>query len=275
MGVTLVVHDDSVMSRRLVAAVGSEGKTQAVAAATTDDATLRASCRSVDTVVYVATGWDEVAADRELAQLRLVIAALGGSGKRLLYVSEASVLGDTGVSFGNEDNPRSEKAPHPWRVAAEKQLDQAVAMGVQTVVVRPALVHGDGAGQLVQSLVEHAQQHGESLYVGDGAARTSTVHIDDVTALIRVALLRAPPGSTFAAASTEVLSWHQIAVAVAGSINGPCPLRSITAEEATQLGLDAATMTTTTVIRDHAAWRRLNWRTTGPPLLAAAPSVNR
>jgi nucleoside-diphosphate-sugar epimerase len=266
MSVTLLVHDDGVMSRQLVAAVGSGEEVHAVSAAATDDATLRTVARSAGAVLYVSTGWDEVAADRELAQLDLLINALGGSGKRLLYVSEASVLGDTGAGFGNEDSPRSAAAPHPWRVAAEKQLERAMFMGVHTVVVRPALVHGRGAGKVIHSLVEHAQQHGESLYVGDGAARTSTVHIDDVTSLLRVALRRAPPGSTFGAASEEVVSWHEIAVAVAGIVDGPCPLRSISPGESSQLGLDTATMTTTTVIRDHAARRRMGWRTTGPAL---------
>jgi nucleoside-diphosphate-sugar epimerase len=192
---------------------------------------------------------------------------LQGTAKRLLYVSEATVIGDTGESFGNEDSPASPDAPHPWRATAERRLLDAVASGVHSVIVRPALVHGWGAGKLVHRLLVHAESSGESWYVGDGEARMSTVHINDVISLIGAALVRAPEGTTYVAASDEVVTWREVAEAVAATTRGPCALRSVTAAQAAEVDLDAATMAMTTVVQDHSARRRLGWTAAGPELV--------
>jgi nucleoside-diphosphate-sugar epimerase len=267
----LLVHDDSVMSEMIATDLGGEELVvQAVAAESADEATLRLRCADGDAVLCVSTGWDEQTAERELRQLEVVIAALGGTAKRLLYVSESTVIGDTGDSFGNEDSPRSSKAPHQWRVVAEQRVAAAVSMGVHSVIVRPALVHGRGSGALLQRLVRRAADSSESVYVDDGSARVSTVHVDDVIALIRHSLVRAPQGAIYVAASDEVMSWRDLADAVARTSRGQCEVGSISQDEASRAGLDTATLTMSNVVRDHSAYRRFGWRPTGPTLVSEA-----
>jgi hypothetical protein len=242
---SLLVHDDSPMSRLLIAHLGDERvSVQPIAAASIDPASVQAWCAAVDAVTYVSTGWDAVAAERDSRWLDSLIAALAGTTNRLLYVSE-----------------------HPWQADAERRLRDAAAHGLRSVIVRPTLVHGQGTGQLLQRLLTYAESSGESVYVDDGASCTSTVHINDVISLVRTALASSQDGSTYIAASDEVVTWRDVAVAVASTTRGPCRLRSVTVAEAAAAGLDAATMAMSTVVRDHSAVRRLGWSAVGPELL--------
>jgi nucleoside-diphosphate-sugar epimerase len=234
------------------------------------DETLRSLCSEAEAVVVVSTGWDSASVKATAETVEMLINNLDGTGKRLLYLSDATVVGDTGNSFGNEDNSRSDTEPHPWHVTAEEHLARALSTGVHSIVVRPTLVHGRGTGALLQRLYDYADREGESLFVADGDARTSTIHIDDLAALVQSALLRAPAGSVYAAASTEVLSWREIAIAVGQSTTPPAAVRSVWAAEADRLGFDSAIMTTNCVIRDDSAHRRLGWAAQAPRLAALA-----
>jgi nucleoside-diphosphate-sugar epimerase len=264
----LVVHDGSVMSELLVSDFSlRDSKLTALVNSATDDATLRAACEVSSSAVFISTGWDPASAEREINQLQVVIGGLEGSMKRLLYVSDSTVIGDTGASFGNEDSPRSSNAPHPWRVLAEQRLTDAGFRGVHCIIVRPALIHGHGAGELLQRLHTHAAKTGDSVYVGHGLGRVSTVHVDDVISLIAAALVRAPHGGVYPAASEEIVTWRDVADVVARATGGSCKVQSIDSAEAAGIGLDAATMGINNVIRDRSAHRRIGWRTSGELLV--------
>jgi hypothetical protein len=241
---SLLVHDDSMMSKLLLCHLSDERVSVRPVAATTDPAQSRWLCEAVDAVMYVSTGWGDAAANRDRQWLDMLNDALEGTAKRLIYVSD-----------------------HPACTNAATRLQAAVSLGAHSVIVRPALVHGQGTGQLLQRLLAYAEVSGESVYVDDGAARTSTVHIDDVISLVRSALASAHDGSTYVAASDEVVTWRDVAAAVADTTRGPCRIRSITAAEAAAAGLDAATMAMTTVVRDRSAVHRLGWSAVGPELV--------
>jgi hypothetical protein len=243
----LLIHDDSAMSRLLVYRLGDERMTvRSIRAAMLDPAESVSLCESVDAVLYVSTGWDDVAAERDRGWVDSLITAVQGTAKRSIYVPE-----------------------HPWRANAELRLRlrEAASTGTHCVIIRPTLVHGQGAGPLLQRLVTYAEASGESVYVDDGASRTSTVHIDDVISLIRAALAGAHDGCTYVAASDEVVTWRDVAIAVARTTRGPCRLRSITTKEAATAGLDSATMAMAGVMRDHSDVRRLGWSAVGPELV--------
>jgi nucleoside-diphosphate-sugar epimerase len=246
-----------------------------VRASHTDGHALEGWCRQVEAVALVSDGWDAGAYAVIGSALDHLLVALRGSGKKLLYVSEATVIGDTGKSFGNEDSPRSSHAPHPWHCTAEATIMRAVTTGIRSVIIRPTLVHGNGAGSLVQGLIEHARLTMEAVYVGNGAAATSTVHVDDLAALVQSALRRAPEGSTYMAASEEVLTWKQIAQLVARASDPPAMVRSISPSEADLLGLDGSVMTTSCVVHDDGARRRLGWQPTRPALAEELTAAQR
>jgi nucleoside-diphosphate-sugar epimerase len=269
---TLFVDDGSALSQALLSKLDPTTLALSrVAAGDTTDSVLEAMCSEVEAVVVASAGWDVAAAERVSASLDQLIRVLDGSGKRLLYLSDATVIGDTGDSFGNEDSPRSSKPPHGWHVAAEQNLARAATTGIRSIIIRPALVHGDHAGILLERLRDHARHTGKAVFVGDGTARTSTVHIDDLASLLRLAVLRAPSRSIYMAASPEVLSWRDIASVVAVSTSPPATTASVTAERADELGLDVATMAVNCVIRDDSPHRRLGWVAQGPTLGPATP----
>ena len=60
--------------------------------------------------------------------------------------------------------------------------------------------HGDGDNGFMATLVAIAREKGVSGYIGDGANRWTAVHRLDSAALFRLALEKAPPGSTLHAA---------------------------------------------------------------------------
>jgi hypothetical protein len=245
---TLLVHDDGALSKLLIGHLGDERvNVRPVDAETVGRSEFFGLCRAADAVMYVSTGWDEATAVRDNGWLDLLVDGLQGSAKRLLYLSEA--------------------APHPWRATAERRLLAAVPSGIQAVIVRQALVHGWGASRLLGKLLTHAENSGESWYVGDGLARTSTVHVSDLMSLVRAALVRGPEGATYVAASDEVVTWLDVAEAVAATTRGRCEVRSVSAAEAATEGLDGDTMGLTTVVCDDSARRQLGWMACGPELV--------
>jgi hypothetical protein len=242
---SLLVHDGAMMSKLLACHLGDERMSvRPIAAATVDPAECLSLLDAVDAVTYVSTGWDAAACERDKLWLGVLIGALVGTPKRLIFVSD-----------------------QPHRANAEARLRDAASRGGHCVIVRPTLVHGQGTGRLLQRLLRYAENSGESLFVDGGMSSTSTVHIDDVISLIRAALAGSCDGSTYVAASDEVVTWRDVAVAVASTTRGACRLRSVTVAEAAAAGLDAATMAMTTVVRDHSAVRRLGWSAVGPELV--------
>lgn len=129
---------------------------------------------------------------------------------------------------------------------------------------------------LIHGLIDHAQWAKEAIVVGDGAAATSTVHVDDLASLIQTALLHAPEGTTYMAASDEVLTWREIAQLVAHVSDPTTKVTSIPSSEADLLGLDGSILSTNCVIHDDGPRRHFGWRPTGPTLAeelaAAVPS---
>jgi nucleoside-diphosphate-sugar epimerase len=263
----LVVHDGSPTSARIVSDLSGPLLTVIpLELSAVDAAVLRTEGDRADAAVFTSTDQRATAGSHELRGLDDLLDAFRGSGKRVVYLSDATVIGDTRLSFGNEDSARSSHAPHPWRVAAEERMERAVAYGVHGIIVRAALVHGRGCGDLLGDLAGHAESSGESVYIGDGLARVSTVHVDDVVTMIGLALEHASQHSTFVASSEEVLSWARIAEIIARDCVRECVVRSLSAAEAAGAHLDSATMSTSNVSRDTSASRRLNWRATGQRL---------
>ena len=76
--------------------------------------------------------------------------------------------------------------------------------GVRSSIVRLApTVHGDGDTGFVATLVDIARDKGVSGYIGDGANRWPAVHRFDAARLFRLALEKAPAGSTLHAIADE------------------------------------------------------------------------
>jgi nucleoside-diphosphate-sugar epimerase len=79
-------------------------------------------------------------------------------------------------------------------------------------------------------LIGLAREHGSAAYIGDGANRWPAAHTRDIGTLYRLAVEKAPAGSTLHGVGDEGIPFKQIAETIADGLG--IPTRSVTAEEA-------------------------------------------
>eukprot|EP01036_Dinobryon_divergens_P038120 gene38120-49985_t len=96
------------------------------------------------------------------------------------------------------------------------------ASAVRSVVICPSMIYGTGYGLNKESiqipfLVQVAKAEGKVVVVGEGVNRWSHVHIDDLCALILLALQSAPPGSFYFAEHGEA-SYEAIGTAISARL---------------------------------------------------------
>lgn len=172
-----------------------------------DRTTIVAATRSADAVIDMAD------ADH-LYVVDALLAALDGTGKRLIRTSGASVVADRAAGEASErvfheDTPFEPLPERLQRVAIDRMVLAAAHRGVHSVVLRPSLIYGRGAGLnphsiQVPQLIEVARRNGRALHVGRGLNRRSNVHVDDVADAYLLALAEAPSGSLFYLENGEV-----------------------------------------------------------------------
>jgi nucleoside-diphosphate-sugar epimerase len=94
--------------------------------------------------------------------------------------------------------------PAADRLANAHYTAALASRGVRSSVVRlPPTCHGRGDNGFIARIVEIARQRGISGYVGDGSARWPATHRLDAAHAFRLALERAPAGSTWHAVAEE------------------------------------------------------------------------
>jgi nucleoside-diphosphate-sugar epimerase len=185
-----------------------------------DLAAVAQAARDADAVISAANADDSVVA-------QLLVDTLRETGKTLIHTSGTSVaadraLGEPGGKLFTEDTPLAPLPERRLRVEIERIIIEGAALGIRSMVIRPALIYGRGRGlnphshQLPQ-LLRVARQRGRPAHVGRGLNVWSNVHIDDVAELYVCALHEAPPGSVFFCENGEA-SWRDMAAAIGQSI---------------------------------------------------------
>lgn len=121
-----------------------------------------------------------------------MLAALGGTGESFVYTSGVWVLGSTGDGAADECTPT-----RPAEVGSGRPALEGIVLdteSVRVVVVRPGIAHGCGGG-IPALMVGWAKDNGAGTYAGDAAVRWPMVHVDDLAALLLLAVERAPRGA--------------------------------------------------------------------------------
>ena len=200
-----------------------------------DDAqTLARAAREADGVVSAANS-------DHLPSVQALLAALEDTGKPLLHTSGSSVIADdargnfAGETIFDETTPFVVHPGKRARHALNQTLLAAASRGVRAVVICPTLIYGTGRGINPHSiqipfLVRQAREHGVVRVVGRGLNRWSTVHIDDLADLYRLALERGAAGAFYFAENGES-SFAEIGAAIAARLNLG-PVEPIAAEAA-------------------------------------------
>ncbi len=140
--------------------------------------------------------------------------------------------------------------------------------GVRSSIVRLAPTnHGEGDNGFMATLVGIAREKRASGYIGDGANRWTAVHRLDSARLFRLALEKAPAGSTLHGVADEGVAIRDIAEVIGRHLD--VPVVSISTEDAGEhftwlagfLGIDSPASSALTR-------ELLGWQPTQPGLIA-------
>ncbi|WP_108989884.1 SDR family oxidoreductase [Streptomyces coelicoflavus] len=194
---------------------------------------LRDAAAGSDGVVHLAFKHDiafsgdfKGAGEADRRAVEVIGEALAGSGRPFTIASGTpSIPGHVATERdGHDPDPAAAArgdAQHVRAVTAELALSLA-ASGVRSSVVRLAPTnHGEGDNGFVPALIGTARDKGVSGYVGDGANRWSAAHRLDSAHLFRLALEKAPAGSTLHAVAEEGLPVRDLAEVIGRRLGLP------------------------------------------------------
>ena len=228
---------------------------------------LAQECALADAVVHCAMEQSRDAVLLDRAVVEAVLDALSDSGKAFVYTSGTAVVGDTGGAVADESTPVDPAGPVAWRAAHEALVTGAVDRGVRGIVIRPSLVYGRGGNGIVNQQVDVARSGRMVRYVGSGANRWSTVHVDDLADLYLLAVERAPAGSTWVAEGGESVSMADLAEAASRAGGGGGRTQSLSVDEArASLGWMARLLSLNLTVSSARARNELGWRPHRPTL---------
>jgi nucleoside-diphosphate-sugar epimerase len=206
---------------------------------------LRSTAASSDGVIHLAFKHDmafsgnfQGAADADRLAVETMAEALAGSDRP--FVLASGLLGLTPIpghltteQDGHAGDPATAGIPEGPRTrweTAEYVLSLA-SRGVRSSIVRlPPTNHGVGDNGFMTTIVNVARASGVAGYVGDGANRWPAVHRLDSAKLFRLAVEKAPAGSTLHPVADEGVALREIAEVISRHLN--VPLQSIAPEDA-------------------------------------------
>jgi nucleoside-diphosphate-sugar epimerase len=159
---------------------------------------------------------------------------------RGMHLTEKALVATSGTAvvepdpYGDEtpeEAPTSKTFILKDRINSERYALSKVNEGVKVSVIRlPPYVYGRGGSHFVPMLLEAAAKAGESIYVGDGSIRTSTVEVDDAADLFLLAAEKAEKGSVFNGVGSTSVTLRALAIAIGEALH--VPARSVTLDEA-------------------------------------------
>jgi nucleoside-diphosphate-sugar epimerase len=229
-------------SAQAVAALGAE-----VRRGDLDDLDdLKAAAAQADGVIHLAfkheamrTGDFMAAVGSDMAATQAIGESLIGTDKPFVTTGGTLMLAMAGITGrpGTEDD-QSDGGP---RIDAANYTIGLAQQGVRSSVVRLApMVHSDlDHHGFTHALIGFARDSGVAAYTGDGSNRWPAANTYDIGVLYRLALEKAPAGSTLHGVADTGIARKVIAETIAGKLG--VEAKSITSEQAPQyLGFLAA-----------------------------------
>jgi nucleoside-diphosphate-sugar epimerase len=206
--------------------------------------TLQSAAAASDGVIHLAFKHDiafsgdfEGAANADRRAVEAIGEALADSDRP--FVIASGTLGLSPGRMATEQDGHGPDRPAAWgegpraRHATAEHLLSLASRGVRSSVVRlPPTNHGDGDNGFVAFLIAIARDKGVSAYIDDGANRWPAVHRLDSARLFRLALERAPAGSTLHAVADEGVAIRDVAEVIGRHLD--LPVVSIAPEDAGQ-----------------------------------------
>ncbi|WP_328583776.1 SDR family oxidoreductase [Streptomyces sp. NBC_00370] len=268
-GHTVLALARSDASARAVEAAGAQPLRGGLA----DLDVLRTGAAQSEGVIHLAFGNDfsspEAVADA-VAEESAAIAALGeelvGSDRPFVTVSGTPWVPGR---LSTETDPLPTDGPVGGRGRAVTAMLGLASRGVRTTAVRmPRTVHNQGDGGFAGMLTGIARQSGVSGYAGDGEQRWPAVHALDAAVLFRLALEKAPAGTSWHAVADEGDTVRDIAAVIGRRLN--LPVESVPPETYGPLGPIFATDQPSSSTHTR---QTLGWEPKHPSLLADLENI--
>jgi nucleoside-diphosphate-sugar epimerase len=230
----------------------------------TNPGSVAAAARNADGVISMATTYDPAI---DGPAIDGIVEALAGSNKPFIYTSGIWSHGDTAGKVVDESSPPKPAALVAWRQGVEDRVLAAAKQKIRTVVIRPAIVYGRGAG-IPAGFVDSARKEGAAQFVGTGENRWPFVHVDDLADLYLLALEKAPPGTLLLGVSGPSHSVRDVAAAASRGAGAEGRIRAWPLEEARKkLGPYADALVLDQQASGKRAQQLLGWRPHRPDVL--------
>jgi nucleoside-diphosphate-sugar epimerase len=239
---------------------------------------VRTAAEKADGVIHLAfkhdiafTGDFEGAATADRQAVEIFGEVLAGSDRPLVIAS--GVLGLSPGHLSTEEDGHVLDAtrrgmpagPQARWATAEFTLSLATK-GVRSSIVRLSpTCHGDGDNGFMATLVAIARDKGVSGYIGDGSSRWPAVHRLDAADLFRLALEKAPAGSTLHGVAEEGVRTRDIAEVIGRQLG--LPVVSIDPEDAGHFGFLAHFIGLDSPASSTLTRELLDWQPSQPGLL--------
>ena len=217
------------LQRSAVLSATTDARCERVRGDVCDGDAVRRAAAGCDLVVHCAWGTGDLAEARRVnveGTRRVIEAAAAAGVRRVVHVSTMAVharplppvLTETHPLAGNGD------AYAVSKVEGELvALERGAAVGVEVVVVRPALIYGPRSPLWTVSFVERVRRE-EVRSIDGGAGLANLVHVDDVVdALIVAAVRPGVAGEAFLVAGPAPVPWGEYLAALARLCGKPAP----------------------------------------------------
>ena len=266
-GHTLIALTRSAESETKLAALSNAMDCEFIRGDALNATSIRRGAEKADGVIHAASPGNETYAAADNNAIGTVIETLAGSGRPFIYTSGIAVHGSTRGKVVDETAPYDPSPMVAFRVDCERRVKAAAERGVRSVVLSPAFVYGLRGG-IAALWFESARDYGIVRYVGDGANRWTTVHVEDLADLYLRALTGAKAGSAYFGAAGPAVRVHDAALAASEGAGIPGEVESVPYETARQsIGPLADLLILDQQVSGEKAQRELGWRPAAPDLL--------
>jgi len=228
---------------------------------------LRRGADRTDGVIHLAFGNDYSSPDAILKSVAEESAALAALGEQLVD-SDRPLIAVSGTPW-IPGRPSTEADPLPTdglvggRGRSVTAILALAARGVRSAAVRmPRTVHNQGQGGFAGLLTDIARRTRVSGYPGDGSQRWPAVHALDAAVLFRLALEKAPAGTSWHAVDDEGDAVRDIAAVIGRRLD--LPVKALPEETFGPFGSIFATDQPSSSAHTRVA---LGWQPTHPRLL--------
>jgi nucleoside-diphosphate-sugar epimerase len=225
---------------------------------------LRLEAANADAVIHCAAEYSNEAVRVERAALDAMLDAMQ-AGRPFVYTSGVWVYGSRADAVVAEDAPLTPLGIVAWRPAHE-DLVLAQDGRLRAVVIRPAVVYGDGGG-IPGSMVAAAAK-GELRVVGDGANRWPTVRHDALAELYGAVVDQRIARGVYNAHRGASIPYIEVAHAASRAAGGDGRVGHIALDDArAQMGPFADALACDLQVDSGKAARELGWEPHRPTLL--------